>query len=100
MSIFNLIAMYLGYAVIAVLAFLLAYIIKELAVGFARACSLTRFYMAVARKSGIDLEARKFPKFFLSQWWQLTGTCPTIQGPGGYWNGIGDWKARKESRRV
>lgn len=100
MGTLNLAALIIGYAGMAVGFFGALLLLKELTTGFVRACSLTRFYLAVAKRNRRSLPKRKFPMFFVSAWWRLTTSRPTIQGSGGYWKGVGDWKAYKESKRL
>ena len=99
MNTLQLFAMYVGFFMMAMIAFINLVILKDLAIGFARAVSITRFYMATSKMNNLTLPWRAFPKFFIRQWWRLTGDLPVISGPGGYWRGVGDWESFRQGER-
>ena len=94
-EVLNVAALLIGYLAIGAMAFGLGRLAVEVACAFVRACSGARFFRAVARKNDVVMPARKFPRFFLGQWRSQIIAKSKIEGPGGYWLGVGNWRAFK-----
>lgn len=93
------IALALGYAVLLVMALVVAYLIGEVVWAFIVAVDLLAFFISRGRKpdyryTGAD--THQWVWFFLKHWWNCfgyrKGCFTTRMETGGYWAGFRDWR--------
>lgn len=93
-----------GLGVWIVIAIVFGYVLFEIGLAAVSAASWCRWRARIETLNGRPITVKETAEAFLVRWVEFIGHRNngrlTFQHPGGYWKGIGDWKARREPRFI
>ncbi len=91
-----------GLGVWVLIAFVFGCVLFEIGLAAANAASWCRWRARIETLNGRPVMVKDAAEAFLARWVEFIGHRNNgrleFQCPGGYWKGIGDWKARREPR--